>query len=147
MKLLTQNGNLQGTCQNFVFQFHLKNYNIWFCEPIHVTSLITTANYGSLNIASINNLTNNLLYDWNLRNKFVDDTSALEIIPRNSISVLNNAADDIHNFAMEHKLNPTKCKEMLINFLRNPNFLIKQKQIGGHVIEQVRTYKILAILS
>ena len=64
-------------------------------------------------------MTNNLLCDWNLRTKFVDDTSALEIIPRNSISVLNNVAADIHNFAMEHniKLNPTKCKEMLINFL------------------------------
>ncbi len=39
------------------------------------------------------------------------------------------------------KLNPTKRKEMLINFLRNPNFLVKHIQIGSHVIEQVKTYK------
>ena len=90
-------------------------------------------------------MTNKLLWEWNLRTKFVDDTSVLEIIPRNAISVLNNAAADIHNFAIEHnmKLNPTKCKEMLINFLRNPNFLIKPIQIGNYVIEQVKTYKIL----
>ena len=93
-------------------------------------------------------MTNNLFCDWNLRTKFVDDTSALEIIPRNSISVLNNVAADIHNFAMEHnmKLNPTKCKEMLINFLRNPNFLVKPIQIGSHVIEQVKTYKCLGVI-
>ena len=93
-------------------------------------------------------MTNKLLWEWNLRTKFVDDTSVLEIIPRNSISVLNNAAADIHNFAIEHnmKLNPTKCKEMLINFLRNPNFLIKPIQIGNYVIEQVKTYKILGVI-
>ena len=88
-------------------------------------------------------MTKNLLCDWNLRTKFVDDTSALEIIPRNSISVLNIVAADIHNFAIKHhnmKLNPTKCKEMLINFLRNPNFLVKPIQIGSHVIEQLRCY-------
>jgi hypothetical protein len=93
-------------------------------------------------------MTNNLLYDWNLRTKFVDDTSALEIIPRNSISILNSAADDIQNFALEHNmnLNPNKCKEMLINFLRNPNFLIKPIQIGNHVIGQVKSYKILGVI-
>ena len=93
-------------------------------------------------------MTNNLLCDWNLRTKFVDDTSALKIIPRNSISVLNNAVADIHNFAMEHnmKLNPTKSKEMLINFLRSSNFLIRPLQIGSHVIEQVKTYKILGVI-
>ena len=33
-------------------------------------------------------MTNNLLRSWNLRIKFVDDTTVLEIILRNSISVL-----------------------------------------------------------
>ena len=36
-------------------------------------------------------MTNNLLHDWHLRIKFVDDTSALEIIPRNDISLINTA--------------------------------------------------------
>ena len=34
-------------------------------------------------------MTNNLLRDWHLRIKFVDDTTALEILPRNGISLLN----------------------------------------------------------
>ncbi len=36
-------------------------------------------------------MTNSLLTNWHLRTKFVDDTSALEIIPRNSVSLLNFA--------------------------------------------------------
>jgi hypothetical protein len=47
-------------------------------------------------------MTNSLLANWRLRIKFVDDTSALEIIPRNSISLLNFAVSDIHEFADEH---------------------------------------------
>lgn len=93
-------------------------------------------------------MTNNLLSEWNLRTKFVDDTTALEIIPRNSISLLNYAASDIYNFAMDHnmKLNPLKCKEMLINFLRNPYFLIHPIEIGNIVIERVKKYKILGVI-
>ena len=68
-------------------------------------------------------MTNNLLRSWNLHIKFVDDTTVLEIIPRNSISVLGFAANDIHRFSIDHKmkLNPTKCKEMTINFMTNHN--------------------------
>lgn len=63
--------------------------------------------------------TNNLLRSWNPRIKFVDDTTALEIIPRNSVSLLNFATNDIYAFSEDHKmkLNPTKCREMLINFM------------------------------
>ena len=39
-------------------------------------------------------MTNELLIDWNLRTKFVDDTSALEIIPRNSTSLMNVVAEN-----------------------------------------------------
>ena len=31
-------------------------------------------------------MTNKLLWEWNLRTKFVDDTSVLEIIPRNPLA-------------------------------------------------------------
>ncbi len=93
-------------------------------------------------------MTNSLLTNWHLRTKFVDDTSALEIIPRNSISLLNFAVSDIHEFANEHKmkLNPKKCKEMLINFLHNPNFLLRPIQIGNNIIERVTTYKSLGVI-
>ena len=43
-------------------------------------------------------MTNNLLCEWHLRIKFVDDTTALEIQPRNGISLLNVAVNDIHKF-------------------------------------------------
>jgi hypothetical protein len=44
-------------------------------------------------------MTNGLIADWPLRIKFVDDTLALEILPRNSISLLNYVVMDIHEFA------------------------------------------------
>ena len=86
-------------------------------------------------------MTNSLLSDWRLRIKYVDDTSALEIIPRNSPSLLNIVASDIHNFAIAHnmKLNPTKCKEMHINFLCNSNYLSNPIVIGNNVIECIRS--------
>lgn len=63
-------------------------------------------------------MTNNdyLLREWHLRIKFGDDTTALEILPRNGISLLNVAVSDIHKFSIEHnmKLNPKNCKEMFI---------------------------------
>ena len=45
-------------------------------------------------------MTNKLLSDWQLCIKYVDDNSALEIIPRNSTSLLNIVASDIHTLAM-----------------------------------------------
>ena len=56
----------------------------------------------------------------NLRIKIVDDTTALEIIRRNSASLLNFVTNYIYAFSEDHrmKLNPTNCKEMLINFMR-----------------------------
>ena len=56
-------------------------------------------------------MTNSLLADWHLRTKFVDDISAVEILPRNSISLLNMAVSSIHDFTITHhmKLNPRKC--------------------------------------
>ena len=44
------------------------------------------------------------------------------------------------------RLNPTKCKEMHINFLRNSNCLINPIIIGGNVIKRVNTYKILGVI-
>ena len=41
-------------------------------------------------------MTNILLRDWHLRIKFVDDTKALEILPRSGISLLNVAVNNIH---------------------------------------------------
>ena len=44
------------------------------------------------------------------------------------------------------RLNPTKCKEMYINFLLNPNCPINPIIIGDTVIKRVNTYKILGVI-
>ena len=54
-----------------------------------------------LGVVLFNIMTNDLLPDWNLHIKFVDDTTALEIIPRNSISLLSIAANII-NYLLFH---------------------------------------------
>ena len=92
-------------------------------------------------------MTNDLIIDWPLRIKFVDDTTALEIIPRNSISLLNHVATDIHEFASTHnmKLNPGKCKEMFINFMHDHNILVNPIVLGNKEIECVANYKLLGV--
>ena len=62
---------------------------------------------------------NPLLKDWPGRTEFVDDTTALEIIPRCSPSLLSMVVNDIYDFSSKRgmKLNPKKCKEMVIKFL------------------------------
>ena len=86
-------------------------------------------------------MTNSLLVDCHLR-IFVDDTSAVEVLPRNSISLLNMAVSSIHNFAVTHnmKLNQGKCKE-IINFMKNPNFLLGPIVVGSIMIQRVKSYR------
>ena len=101
-----------------------------------------------LGVIVVTVMTNSFLSDWRLHIKYVDDTSALKITPRNSPSLLNIVASDIHNFAIAYnmRLNPTKCKEIHINFLCNSNCLINPIVIGGNVIDCVNTYKILRVI-
>lgn len=47
----------------------------------------------------------------------------------------------VHNI----KLNPAKCKEMLVNFLHNPNYLLRPITVGNNVIDRVTSYKILGV--
>jgi hypothetical protein len=65
-------------------------------------------------------IVNSLLKDWQGRIKYVDDTSALEIIPRCSPSSLPIVVNEISDFAVSRgmKLNPKKCKEMFASFLK-----------------------------
>ena len=71
----------------------------------------------------------------------------LSALPRNGISLLNVAVNDIHKFSIEHsmKLNPKKCKEMLINFMQNDNFTTRPIVFGSNTVECVTTYKLLGI--
>ena len=93
-------------------------------------------------------MTNRLLSDWHLKIKYVDDTSAVEILLRNFISYLNTVVSDILQFSTEHgmKLNPLKCKEMLINFMINSNFITAPINIGNRIVDPVTSYKILGVI-
>ena len=48
---------------------------------------------------------NRLLRDWNVRAKYVDDTSVVEILPCNSISLLDLAVRDTHSFCNNNNNN------------------------------------------
>ena len=56
---------------------------------------------------------NKLYMNWHIRTKYVDDTTAFEIIPRNSISRLDVVVREIHDYCTEHKmkLNPKNVKK------------------------------------
>ena len=93
-------------------------------------------------------MTNELLIDWKLRTKFVDDTTALEIIPRNSISMMNIVAENINDFAVKNrmKLNPKKCKEMVIDPLEYNTTVLRPIAMGNTTIEKVKKYKLLGVI-
>ena len=94
-------------------------------------------------------MTNNLLRDWHLSIKFVDDTTALEILPRNGISLLNVAVNDIHKFSIERnmKLNQSKkWKKMLINFMKNDNFTTRPIVLGNNTVELINYSVLLSVM-
>ena len=65
-------------------------------------------------------LINSLLKDWSERMKFVDDTSALAIVPIYSPSLIPFVVNSMSDFASRPamRLNHKKCKHMLISFLK-----------------------------
>ena len=83
-----------------------------------------------------------------MRSKYVDDTTTFEIIPRNSISILDLVVREIHDYCIEHKmkLNPKKCKEMYIDFMKNSVTALRPISIGYMEVERVRTYKLLGVI-
>lgn len=85
---------------------------------------------------------------WRIgRGKFVDDTTALEIIPRCSPSLMPMAVNEICNFSSNRgmELNPKKCKELMVSFLKyklpcNPIY------ISGVPVELVSSFKLFGVL-
>ena len=64
-----------------------------------------------------------------MRSKYVDDTTAFEIIPRNSISMLDLVVREILH-----------CKEMYINFMTNSVTALRPIRVGYKEVDRVRTY-------
>ena len=91
-------------------------------------------------------LVNSLLKYWPGRVKFVDDTTAIEVVPRCSPSLLSIVVNQISDFANERGmvLNPKKCMETIITFLK-----YKQSEnnifIGDDLVERVKSFKLLGV--
>ena len=53
--------------------------------------------------------------------KYVDDVTVSEIVPTGEVSILQNELDAIGDWTSTNnmKLNPQKCKEMIISFRRD----------------------------
>ena len=92
-------------------------------------------------------LVNPLLKDWNGRLKFVDDTTALEVVPRCSPSVMPLVVDDISQFSSTRgmELNPQKCKKMIINFLQYRIPCDQPMFVNGQRVERVHSLKLLGV--
>ena len=77
----------------------------------------------------------------------MDDLTVLEVVPRNSPSLLNVVVNDIHAFAVSNdvRLNPRKCKSMTVDFLHYNSCVPRPIVVGGSDIEQVSTFKLLGV--
>ena len=73
------------------------------------------------------------------RAKFVDDLTALEIVLRNSPSVVNHIVADMQSFAKINnmELNPGKCKDTIVDFLHFITSVLEPIVIGATHVETV----------
>ncbi|CAB3998507.1 Hypothetical predicted protein [Paramuricea clavata] len=92
-------------------------------------------------------LVNSLINSWHYRVKFVDDLTSLEIIPRNSPSLTPFLVNEVNQYASTRhmRLNPKKCKEMRICFLKYRSPIGGQLLIGGHQVDLVKHFKLLGV--
>ena len=79
---------------------------------------------------------NDLVQSWGACIKFVGDLTVLEVVPRNSPSLLNVVVDDIHAFAVNNNmsLNPRKCKSMTVDFLHYNCCLPRLSRLVGPIL-------------
>ena len=77
--------------------------------------------------------------------KKLDLISQVQKLSQLSLNLLNLSNTGPFFDMLRMKLNPTKCKEMLINFMSNHNFIVNPVVIGSNTIERVMTYKLLGV--
>ena len=92
-------------------------------------------------------MVDDLVRSWGPRIKYVDDLTILEVIPRNSPSVMEHFVNDVNSFAhcINMQLNPGKCKLMWVVFLRYNSCYSRPITVGGSVIESVELFKLLGV--
>ena len=90
-------------------------------------------------------MVNKQLINWHMRTNHVD--YCIEIIPRNSFSMLDVVVEEIHDYCVEHKmkLNPQKCKEMYLHFMKNSITAMRPISVGNQGEERVGSYKLLGV--
>ena len=88
-----------------------------------------------------------MLKDLQGRIKFVDDTTAVEIVPRCSPSLLPIVVNEISTFASNRgmELNHKKCKEMFISFLKYDVAMLKPIYISGLPVQSFSSFKLLGL--
>ena len=89
---------------------------------------------------------NDLLTDWNNRWKYVDDSTITESVTPDTNSTLQELVDIIYKWTIANmKLNISKCKELVIDF-------VKDKQdfppliINGTAVERVSSAQVLGLI-
>ena len=92
-------------------------------------------------------MVNDLVSSWSRRAEVVDDLSVVEIVPRNSPSVLNFIVQDINQYAVTNNmtLNPSKCKEMSVDFLQYNSCVLRPIVVGNAIVERVASFKLLGV--
>ena len=90
---------------------------------------------------------NDLVSSWFPRAKYVDDLTVLEVVPRNSPSMLNFVVNEIESYAISNnmRLNPLKCKELSVDFLRYNSCSWQPIAVGGAFIKRVSCFKLLGV--
>ena len=78
--------------------------------------------------------------------RYVDDTTIVELMPKNTQSMLQNSADEFtgKSQARKFRLNENKCKELCIDFSKsNPS--IVHITINDKIVEVVPSVKLLGL--
>ena len=78
--------------------------------------------------------------------KFVDDTTASELLPKGRVSKAQNIVDRVIQWSDENRvqLHPDKCKELRITFSKNPSVL-DPLIVNGKEVETVDNVKLLGV--
>ena len=80
---------------------------------------------------------NDLMRSWGLRVKFVDYLTTMEILPRNSLFVLNFLVSDIQSFSNHNNMLLNPGKSITVSFLQYNSYVAPPVVMGGAIIEDV----------
>ena len=88
-----------------------------------------------------------LLLRRNTQGEVGTDLTILEVIPRNSPSVMKYLVNDVNSFAHCNniQLNPSKCKLMRVDFLHYNSCYSQPIAVGGSGIESGESFKLLGV--